>query len=107
MPSPKFNITHIDGSQETAVLRPKAQIQFEEDTGDALASLDGEMKVSKLYKLAWYATGREIPFDAWIDNLEEVDMAAVPPTPNGDGEGDSEDAEEQVTRPTSSDSMPD
>jgi hypothetical protein len=74
MAAPKFTVTYLDGTSETVSLRPRAQIQFEEDTGGGLVSLDDEVRVSKLYKLAWYAAGKPGEFDEWLDNLEAVEL---------------------------------
>lgn len=90
MAAPKFTLTYLDGTSEEVVLRPRAQIAYEEDTGEGLASLDEDIRVSKLYRLAWYAAGRPSDFDEWIDSLESVDLPA----------GDMNDDGEADTRPT-------
>jgi len=92
MAAPIFKVTHIDGTAEEVRLRPRAQIDYEEETGDALISFDtDEMRVSKLYTLAWYAAGKPGEFDEWIDSLDSVEMA---------GGEDASEGEEQTTRPT-------
>ena len=76
MAAPTFKVTFIDGKIEEIKLRPRAQIDYEEETGDALISLDSDqMRVSKLYKLAWFAAGKPGDFDEWIDSLDAVEMA--------------------------------
>jgi hypothetical protein len=94
MAAPIFKVTHIDGTEEEVALRPRAQIAYEEETGDALISLDSdEMRVSKLYKLAWFAAGRPSDFDEWIDSLDSVEMATT-------GTEDEPQEEGEDTRPT-------
>jgi hypothetical protein len=91
MAAPRFKVTKIDGSVEEIRLRPRAQIDYEDETGEALINLDSEdMKVSKLYTVAWYAAGKPDTFDEWIDSLDAVEMADE----DADKEGD------DTTRPT-------
>jgi hypothetical protein len=92
MAAPTFKVTLIDGTESEVKLRPRAQIDYEEETGDALVSFDtDEMKVSKLYKLAWYAAGKPDTFDEWVDSLDAVEMA---------GDEDVDDTEDGEPRPT-------
>jgi len=91
MAAPIFKITYSDERVEEVKLRPRAQIDFEEETGDALVTLDSdEMRVSKLYLLAWFAAGKPGEFEDWIDSLDAVELA-------GDEDADAED---DSTRPT-------
>jgi hypothetical protein len=91
MAAPTFKVTLIDGTTSEVKLRPRAQIDYEEETGDALVSFDtDEMKVSKLYKLAWYAAGKPETFDEWVDSLDAVEMA-------GDEDANAEDTESPPT----------
>ena len=93
MAAPTFKVTFIEGNIEEIKLRPRAQIAYEEETGDALISLDSDqMRVSKLYKLAWFAAGKPGDFDEWIDSLDAVEMA-----------GDEDEDGDEATRPTSPD----
>ena len=94
MAAPRFKVTYIDERFEEYPLRPRAQIAYEEATGEGLVALDSDdMRVSKLYTLAWFAAGQPDTFDEWIDSLDSVEMAGGE---DGEQEGDS-------TRPTSPD----
>jgi hypothetical protein len=91
MAAPTFKVTYEDGRTEDVKLRPRAQIDYEEETGDAIVAFDtDEMRVSKLYQLAWYAAGKPDTFNDWVDSLDSVEIAG----------GEDADAEDSEPRPT-------
>ena len=93
MAAPIFKVTFVDGRTEEVRLRPRAQIDYEEETGDALISFEtDEMRVSKLYSLAWFAAGKPETFDEWIDSLDAVEMAGAEDANSDEGD--------ETTRPT-------
>lgn len=92
MATPTFNITRADGAVETHRLRPIAQMRYEADFKEPIfSSRDGsEMKMTKLFTLAWYAAGK--PGDNladWLEDVDDVDMK----TPESEALDEEEDAD--------------
>lgn len=76
----KFTI--ITGDDEvTVAVKPKHILQSERDDSD-LSPVEGT------YRLAWMASGSALPFDEWIDGVDDI----IPILP--DDEDDKDDAEE-------------
>lgn len=68
-----FKIEYTDGTTEEAPFRPKAQVAYERETGDAIGMDEDQILVTKVYRMAWYAAGQPLEdFDAWIDTIDGV-----------------------------------
>lgn len=85
MASTKFEVV-VDGVTTVYTVKPKHVLKSER-----LGKND--KPVESTYHLAWYASGSELPFDEWIDSVDEInpilpdededDEEAVPPTTAG------------------------
>ena len=86
----KFKIEYENGPVEEVTFRPSAQVAYETDTGDPIATSDDQILVTKLYRMAWYAAGQPDTFEEWLDRIESIE---APDSDEGQTEGDD-------TRPT-------
>ena len=93
MAAPTFTVTFIDGTSEEVRLRPRAQIAFEEETGEALASFNSDRDESvQALSAGLVRSGQAGGFDEWIDSLDSVEIARA--------EDESQQGDDQTTRPT-------
>jgi len=89
MAAPKFTIVPIDGDEEIVHLRPAQQVAYEVDFDEPLFADDEDVRMSKVYMLAWYAAGKPGKFKDWLDTLEAVEMADQGEDQDDEGDGDS------------------
>lgn len=97
----KFTVTHTDGRRVEAVSRPATEVAFERKFGQTVGSLfsdivipaaatdaDKRALVGKfintirqdwLYFLAWHSTRSELPYDEWLETVDEIDWEAADP----------------------------
>jgi hypothetical protein len=61
----KFKIT-IGDSTEIYTVKPKHVLRAERDFDEA-------SPVESTYQLAWLASGTEVPFEEWIDVVDDID----------------------------------
>jgi hypothetical protein len=83
--STKFTIITGD-TEETFTVKPGHILRSERDGDDV-------SPVESTYRLAWYACGSTLPFDEWIDSVDDIvpilpddlkdDEDDVPPTTAG------------------------
>ena len=99
MPVPRFNLIYQDGTNEEVRMRPRAQIQYEADTGEPLFKDSDNIHMTTIYKMAWYAAGKPDTLEIWADRLEDAEMIAAP-----DGEGEA--ATDEANPPTA-EALPD
>jgi hypothetical protein len=72
--APTFIVYYLDGSETEERLLPFQQIAYEKETGEPLFSQDEGARMEKVYRLAWYASGKPSAFDEWVRSLEAVSM---------------------------------
>jgi hypothetical protein len=79
----QFKITTDDGGTATYKVKPKHVLKAERQG-------KSEATAESTYWLAWSASGSELPFDEWIDSVDEIEPIfeddedeAVPPTTSG------------------------
>jgi hypothetical protein len=89
MATTKFTIVTGDTS-ETFSVRPRDILRSEREAKD-------ESPVESTYRLAWYSSKSELPFEEWIDSVDDI----IPILPE-----DQEDGTEDDVPPTTAGSRP-
>lgn len=81
-------VSFLDGSSVTVRILPFDMVCFERESKKPFAGKDGEVYIESMFKLAYLAAVREqtttMPFDAWLANVEDVDMVDVPKVATAD-----------------------
>lgn len=62
----KFTVTYEDGNVITYKVKPRHLVAFEDEFGGFTES------VKATYTMAWYASGTAVPFDEWLDTVEDI-----------------------------------
>lgn len=63
----EFKITKADGSEEILRVKPKHILQVEKKFGGLSATVESS------YTLAWLASGSSEKFDAWLDEVDDIE----------------------------------
>jgi hypothetical protein len=85
MLSMQLTVVTADGAQ-TYTVTPKVQVDFERHFKTGIAkAFQEDLRVEQLYWLAWAATraaGTVVkPFDAWLEEIIDVQLEDVPTRP--------------------------
>ncbi len=74
-------VAYADGRKQDVVAGPGVQVAFEREHNVGIAAIATEQKVSHVYWLAWKATKASLPFDEWLDTVDDIELEVGTPDP--------------------------